>query len=63
MTDTRRAAEERRGADRRKDEFLSILPHELRNPLAPVRNGLPIMNRAAGDAGAGTRWWPSRATG
>jgi signal transduction histidine kinase len=27
-----------RDADRRKDEFLAVLSHELRNPLAPIRN-------------------------
>ena len=32
-----------READRRKDEFLAILAHELRNPLAPIRNALTIM--------------------
>jgi signal transduction histidine kinase/ActR/RegA family two-component response regulator len=32
-----------RDADRRKDEFLAILAHELRNPLAPIRNGLQIL--------------------
>jgi signal transduction histidine kinase len=30
-------------ADRRKDEFLALLAHELRNPLAPVRNAVEIM--------------------
>ena len=35
-------------ADRRKDEFLAMLAHELRNPLAPVRNGLQIL-RLAGE--------------
>ncbi len=35
-------------ADRRKDEFLATLAHELRNPLAPIRNSLQIM-RIAGD--------------
>ncbi|MGV3590483.1 MAG: ATP-binding protein [Gammaproteobacteria bacterium] len=30
-------------ADRRKDEFLATLAHELRNPLAPIRNGLHLM--------------------
>lgn len=30
-------------ADRRKDDFLATLAHELRNPLAPIRNGLQIM--------------------
>jgi signal transduction histidine kinase len=34
--------------DRRKDEFLATLAHELRNPLAPVRNALQIL-RLAGD--------------
>ena len=32
-------------ADRRKDEFLAILAHELRNPLAPIRNAVEIMSR------------------
>ncbi len=36
-----------RDQDRRKDEFLATLAHELRNPLAPIHNGLHIM-RAAG---------------
>ena len=30
-------------ADRRKDEFLATLAHELRNPLAPIRNALEIL--------------------
>jgi PAS domain S-box-containing protein len=33
-------------ADRRKDEFLATLAHELRNPLAPIRNGLQILKLA-----------------
>jgi len=33
--------------DRRKTEFLATLAHELRNPLAPIRNGLQIMRLAA----------------
>jgi PAS domain S-box-containing protein len=36
-------------ADRRKDEFLATLAHELRNPLAPLRNGLRVMKLARGD--------------
>lgn len=36
-------------SDRRKDEFLATLAHELRNPLAPIRNGLRIMKRAGGN--------------
>jgi len=35
-------------ADLRKNEFLAMLAHELRNPLAPIRNALEIMRRAAG---------------
>jgi PAS domain S-box-containing protein len=37
-------------ADRRKDEFLATLAHELRNPLAPLRHGLQIMRLARGNA-------------
>ncbi|MBP3959510.1 response regulator [Gemmata sp. G18] len=44
-----RQAEELRDADRRKDEFLAMLAHELRNPLAPIRNGLAILQMADGD--------------
>jgi PAS domain S-box-containing protein len=36
-------------ADRRKDEFLAILAHELRNPLAPIRNGVAMLKLAGGD--------------
>src|SRR4029079_798536 len=35
-----------RSADRRKDEFLATLGHELRNPLAPILNSLEIMKLA-----------------
>jgi PAS domain S-box-containing protein len=43
-------AEQLKEADRRKDEFLATLAHELRNPLAPIRNGLQVMKLAAGNA-------------
>jgi signal transduction histidine kinase len=45
-----RANEALREADRRKDEFLATLAHELRNPLAPIRNALEIL-RLANDTG------------
>src|SRR5580700_5117972 len=35
--------------DRRKDEFLALLGHELRGPLAPLRNGLELLKRADGN--------------
>jgi signal transduction histidine kinase/ActR/RegA family two-component response regulator len=38
-----------READRRKDEFLATLSHELRNPLAPIRNALEVLRRGGGD--------------
>jgi len=42
----RMAAEQRlREADRRKDEFLAMLAHELRNPLAPIRNAAELLRR------------------
>jgi PAS domain S-box-containing protein len=34
-------------ADRRKNEFLAVLSHELRNPLAPIKNSLFVLERAA----------------
>jgi signal transduction histidine kinase len=49
--DIRKAEEALRNADRRKDEFLATLAHELRNPLAPIRNGLHLMRMADGDTG------------
>jgi signal transduction histidine kinase len=39
-------------ADRRKDEFLATLAHELRNPLAPLRTGLQVMKLARNDVKA-----------
>jgi signal transduction histidine kinase len=44
-----RANDALKEADRRKDEFLATLAHELRNPLAPIRNALEIM-RVAGNS-------------
>jgi len=50
ISDRKRAEEALREADRRKDEFLATLAHELRNPLAPIRNSLQIL-RMAGENG------------
>ncbi|HTF94757.1 MAG TPA: response regulator [Cellvibrio sp.] len=49
----RRLAENLAEADRRKTEFLATLAHELRNPLAPIKNGLKIL-RLGGDINAST---------
>jgi signal transduction histidine kinase len=43
----KQAEEALKDADRRKDEFLATLAHELRNPLAPIRNALEIMRLAS----------------
>jgi signal transduction histidine kinase/ActR/RegA family two-component response regulator len=44
-----------READRRKDEFLATLSHELRNPLAPIRNAVELMRRAGRDPNVAER--------
>jgi len=43
-TKLRQAEHELKEADRKKDEFLATLAHELRNPLAPLRNALSILS-------------------
>jgi len=50
VTVHKNAEESLREADRRKDEFIALLAHELRNPLAPIRNGLQVVRLAGGDA-------------
>lgn len=45
---SRRRMIELEEADRRKDEFLALLAHELRGPLAPLRNGLELIRRSDG---------------
>ncbi|HUR19680.1 MAG TPA: ATP-binding protein, partial [Vicinamibacterales bacterium] len=42
--------QELRDSDRRKDEFLATLAHELRNPLAPIRSALEVLGMPAVDA-------------
>jgi PAS domain S-box-containing protein len=50
ITERKRAEEALRDADRRKDEFLATLAHELRNPLAPIGNSLQILKMPRVDA-------------
>ncbi|MGH9867831.1 MAG: aldehyde dehydrogenase family protein [Candidatus Polarisedimenticolia bacterium] len=52
VTELMRSQEAMRQADVQKDEFLALLAHELRNPLAPLRNGVFLL-RQAGDDPAG----------
>lgn len=50
VEESKRAEEVLRTADRRKDEFIAILAHELRNPLAPIRNAVQVLKlRGGGD--------------
>ena len=50
----RESEEALRTADRRKDEFLATLAHELRNPLAPIRNAVEILRLTEADPAAHT---------
>lgn len=45
ITDIKQSEQSLRQADRRKDEFLAVLAHELRNPLAPIRTGLELLRQ------------------
>ncbi|HEX7027237.1 MAG TPA: ATP-binding protein [Gammaproteobacteria bacterium] len=48
LREREQTAETLKQADRRKDEFLATLAHELRNPLAPIRNSLQILRMTTG---------------
>ena len=50
VRDIERRDQALRDADRRKDTFLAVLAHELRNPLAPLRNSLEILKRSDNDS-------------
>ena len=52
ITARKRAEEDLRQADRRKDQFLATLAHELRNPLAVMLGSLELLSEAEGDAEA-----------
>ena len=47
-TERRSVEEALKEANRRKDEFLAMLAHELRNPLAPIRNAAEVLRRVGG---------------
>jgi PAS domain S-box-containing protein len=47
--DKKRGEEELKAAARRKDEFLAMLAHELRNPLAPISSAAQLLGHVAGD--------------
>jgi PAS domain S-box-containing protein len=53
ITHKRGVQEAMKEADKRKDEFLATLAHELRNPLAPIRTGLAIINKDPSSPQAG----------
>ena len=53
--EARDRAERLKEQDRRKDEFLALLAHELRNPLAPLRNGLQVLKLTEGRGESATR--------
>lgn len=50
VTDRQRMEQELRDQDRKKDDFIALLAHELRNPLAPVRNGLQVIRLSSDPA-------------
>lgn len=49
ITDRKRAYDSLKDADRHKNEFLALLGHELRNPLAPICTGLEVLRAEADD--------------
>jgi PAS domain S-box-containing protein len=55
ITERKRLEEELKGADERKNHFLAMLAHELRNPLAPISNAVQIM-RIEGPNGPNHEW-------
>lgn len=49
ITERKRAEETLRAADRRKGEFIAMLAHELRNPVAPIRNAAEVLAHLISD--------------
>jgi PAS domain S-box-containing protein len=52
ISERKRMEEKLREADRRKDEFIAMLGHELRNPLAPIRNVAALLRRTTAEDSA-----------
>ncbi len=57
LDEIRRAKQALQESDRRKDDFLAVLSHELRNPLAPIQNGVYLLRRST--SGRRARWTSS----
>ena len=57
ITERKRTEEELRDADRKKDEFLAMLAHELRNPLGPLRSALQLVKHPEVDAATVSGMW------
>jgi PAS domain S-box-containing protein len=55
ITERKRMEEAARLSDKRKSEFLGVLSHELRNPLAPIRNSLYLLERAPPESAQAAR--------
>jgi len=55
ITERKQVEEMLRDADRKKDHFIAVLAHELRNPLAPIRNAIHVLRRS-GPADPTTSW-------
>jgi len=50
VTERRRVEKALKDTDKKKDEFLATLAHELRNPLVPIRNGLKVLQLAGNNS-------------
>ncbi len=57
VTERKRTEEELRDADRKKDEFLAMLAHELRNPLGPLRSALQLVKHPKVSAATVSDMW------
>jgi PAS domain S-box-containing protein len=55
VTDLKQTEAALRESDRKKDDFIALLAHELRNPLAPIRNGLQVIRLSRGETGTADR--------